>query len=323
MTNDELRISVIVPTLNRSEMLRNCVESLLNQTLDPHLYEIIIVDNNSEDATREVARSYLMLPTHNVRYTLEPRKGLHFARHAGAKAAHSEILAFTDDDAICDECWIEALLTAFGDETTGCAGGRIIIQWDRKPPQWVIAYEDVLGRLDYGPKPRILENNELVNGGNLAIRKRILKDLGGFNPDQVGEVLVGDGEVGLCNKVHSAGIKMVWVPDAIVWHCQTVSKNATLLDLKRRFSNNGIADAYGFYKEMYPTKLQLLSAATVSMYHAIRFELIDIASRLIQATVGHDYELRTVYFRAKASYELKLAFKKDIRAHANKQDWCD
>ena len=59
--SDQMRISVIVATFNRSNMLRDCIESLLNQTLDPTLYEVIIIDNNSKDATRETVNEYLGL----------------------------------------------------------------------------------------------------------------------------------------------------------------------------------------------------------------------------------------------------------------------
>ena len=70
-----------------------------------------------------------------------------------------------------------------------------------------------------------------------------------FNPDQVGNWLFGDGEIGLCRKIYMAGLNMAWVPDAIVWHRQFVDRNGTLNDLKRRHINNGISSAYAYYQE--------------------------------------------------------------------------
>jgi len=320
MTNNEVQISVIVPTFNRARTLRNCIESLLRQTLAPQFYEIIIVDNNSQDDTAEMVEEFVALQTHDIHYVLEPRKGLHYTRHAGAKVAHSEILAFTDDDVICDERWLEELLKTYSDATVGSAGGKIIIRWDREPPQWVTQYEVVLGRLDYGPEPRILQNNQLINGGNFSIRKHILRDVGGFNPDQVGEVLVGDGEVGLCYKLHRHGIRIAWVPDAVVWHCQVVSKNATLRDLKRRFSNNGISSAYSFYEE-YPTRAHLIWLAIVSLRQAARLQFLSARSRL--KTRNYDNELYAAYFRAKAIHALKMLFIKQFREYNAELDWLE
>src|SRR5665647_879012 len=94
LMSDQMRISVIVATFNRSNMLRDCIESLLNQTLDPTLYEVIIIDNNSKDATRETVNEYLGLERYNVKYVLEPRPGAHYARNTGVKSAHAAILAF-------------------------------------------------------------------------------------------------------------------------------------------------------------------------------------------------------------------------------------
>jgi GT2 family glycosyltransferase len=320
--DDGIRISAIIPTFNRPNALQNCVESLLRQTLNPRMYEIIIVDNNSSDATREALNGYLKLATHNVIYVCEPRQGLHFARHAGAKAAHSEILAFTDDDAVCDEHWLEELLAAFQEMNVGCAGGKIIINWDREPPSWIIPYEAVLGRLNYGPEPLILKSGQLINGGNLAIRRTTLKDLGGFNPDQVGEVLIGDGEVGLCYKAHRAGIKIAWVPSAVVWHCQTVGKNATLLDLKRRFSNNGVAAAYSFYQGHHPTRLNLLGSAAASFRAFFVQRLLILRNRLAKIRdENYEQELSATYLRAKASWELKFLFRERCRKYAAKQNW--
>jgi len=139
MTNNEMRISVIVPTFSRASLLRNCIESLLRQTRDSTLYEVIIVDNNSSDATRETTHEYVGLPRYNIRYVLEPQQGFQYARNTGAKAAQTAILAYTDDDTICDERWLEALLRTYDDEEIGCAGGKIIVKWDKEPPAWVLS----------------------------------------------------------------------------------------------------------------------------------------------------------------------------------------
>jgi glycosyltransferase involved in cell wall biosynthesis len=70
-------MAAIVPTFNRLSTFPNHVGSLLHQTLDPRLYEIIILDNNSNGARREALHSYLKLLLHNVLCVFEPRQGPH------------------------------------------------------------------------------------------------------------------------------------------------------------------------------------------------------------------------------------------------------
>jgi glycosyltransferase involved in cell wall biosynthesis len=325
--NDQMRISVIVPTFNRSNMLRDCIESLLNQTLDPALYEVIIVDNNSKDATRETVNEYLGLERYNVRYVLEPRPGAHHARNMGAKSAHAAILAFTDDDAVCDERWLEALLRAYDDEEIGCAGGKIIVKWDEEPPAWVLPYSSLFGQLDetrLGPTFRILPPGEKkIYGGNCSIRKSIFFELGGFGEDQVGEVRAGEAETGLWIKAHKKGIQIAWVPDAIVWHMQIASKNATLSDLKRRYANWGAGSTCASYLENPSGRMGLLMSAVRSFGGGVCYKAYATVYRVMKSPSFYNNELLSVYYLNKAQVELDLAFNKRKRESVLRKNWLE
>jgi glycosyltransferase involved in cell wall biosynthesis len=327
MTHDQMRISVIVPTFNRSNMLRDCIESLLNQTLDPALYEVIIVDNNSKDATRETVNEYLGLERYNVRYVLEPRPGAHHARNTGAKSAHAAILAFTDDDAVCDERWLEALLRAYDDEEIGCAGGKIIVKWDEEPPTWVLPYSSLFGQLDetrLGPTFRILPPGEKkIYGGNCSIRKSIFFELGGFGEDQVGEVRAGEAETGLWIKAHKKGIKVAWVPDAIVWHVQIASKSATLANVKRRFANWGAGSTCARYLEYPSDRPRLFTTAVRSFGNGVFYKAYAIVDRVMRSPSFYNNELWSVYYLNKAYVELELALSKRKRESVLSENWLE
>ena len=333
MTNNQMQISVIVPTFNRAGMLRNCIESLLNQTLDSTLYEVIIVDNNSRDATRETTREYVGLQPYNVRYVLEPQQGLQYARNTWARTAQTAILAYTDDDAICDERWLEAILRAYDEEEIGCAGGKIVVKWDKEPPAWVLPYQDYLGQLDettyrwpdrpLGSTFRILQPGEYIFGGNCSMRKSVLLELGGWNMDQVGEALTGDSEIGLCIKAHKNGIKIAWVPDAIVWHMQTVDKNASLPDMKRRFRNWGVVSTSIEYKENPRNGFRLLVSAAWSFCRAIRYKLVALAKRLLSRSIDYHCELTSSFLFKKALVELDLSFRKSRRELLLQENWLE
>ena len=320
-----MRISVILATFNRSNMLRDCIESLLNQTLDPTLYEVIVVDNNSKDATKETVNEYLGLERYNVQYVLEPRPGAHYARNTGAKSAHAAILAFTDDDAVFHERWLEALLRAYDDEEIGCAGGQIIIKWDKEPPAWVPSSR-VFGQVDevtLGSKLRILPPGENIFGGNCSVRKSIFFELGGFGEDQVGEVRAGEAETGLWIKARKKGIKIAWVPDAIVWHVQLVSKNATLPDLKRRYANWGAGSTYASYLENPRGRMRLFMSAVRSFGNGICYKAYATGDRVMRSPSFYNNELTSVYYLNKAQAGLNLAFSKRKRELVLRESWLE
>ena len=323
--SDQMRISVILATFNRSNMLRDCIESLLNQTLDPTLYEVIVVDNNSGDATKETVNGYLAFERYNVQYVLEPRPGAHYARNTGAKSAHAAILAFTDDDAVCHERWLEALLRAYDDEEIGCAGGKIIVKWDEEPPAWVPSSR-VFGQVDevtLGSKLRILPPGENIFGGNCSVRKSIFFELGGFGEDQVGEVRAGEAETGLWIKARKKGIKVAWVPDAIVWHVQLVSKNATLPDLKRRYANWGAGSTYASYLENPRGRMRLFMSAVRSFGNGICYKAYATGDRVMRSPSFYNNELTSVYYLNKAQAGLNLAFSKRKRELVLRESWLE
>lgn len=100
-------LSVVVCTRNRAAQLANCIRQILACT--DKGFELIIVDNApDDDATRMVVAQFPQ-----VRYVLEPRKGLDIARNTGAQAASGEIIAYTDDDVLVPENWISKLREAF------------------------------------------------------------------------------------------------------------------------------------------------------------------------------------------------------------------
>ena len=112
-------ISVVVATFNRRESLTQLLESLTNQTLSPALFEVVIVSDGSTDGTAELMRE-LSLSRENLKLLELENRGPGAARNAGARAARGQYLAFTDDDCLASEDWLEQLLAVF--ERTGAVG---------------------------------------------------------------------------------------------------------------------------------------------------------------------------------------------------------
>lgn len=100
------KVSVIIPAYNEEKTLRRCLESVLNQTYKN--YEVIVVDNNSTDKTKEIIKKF-QDKNKKVRYAFERYRSRGAARNAGIKVAQGEIIAMTDSDCIVPENWIKEL----------------------------------------------------------------------------------------------------------------------------------------------------------------------------------------------------------------------
>lgn len=243
-----MQASIIIPTYNRSDVILRSLETWTKQTLTTDEFEVIVVDNNSTDNTAKLIQNFIT-DKPNFHYLLETQKGSTHARHCGAKMAQSDILIFCDDDGLFNSGCIEAVLDVYKQNTDVAAvAGKIEILWDAQEPDWIEPYLFMLGRLNYGNA--VYYGYDLyLNGGIFSIRKDVLYELGGFNPDLIGNYLVGDGDTGLVIKLHKAGKLIGWTPFAEMQHLQFVSKQGSIEDMGRRFYNTGISNAYGVFRE--------------------------------------------------------------------------
>ena len=243
-----MKVSVIIPTYNRALMICDAIESLSKQTLDANSFEIMIVDNNSTDNTKEVVEGCINAHNeHHIRYIFEPRQGDFFARNRGADEANGEYLVFSDDDALFDINYLETILGLFEKYPgVGVVGTRIVIQWEGgTPANWIKPYEYLLGAISYNPRGYVIQSDGLyVNNGSLAAKRDLYISVGGINPAQMGDYIIGDAEGGFCRKIHKLGIPIAFTDDVTMWHRQFVDKNDTIADIRRRVENNGISEAY-------------------------------------------------------------------------------
>lgn len=123
MDSPKLTVSVIVVTYNRADMLVDTLESLTRQSRLPD--EVLVVDNNSTDTTRQVAESFM--GRLNLRYIFEKIQGTSTARNTGVENATGDILAFLDDDCVADKEWLYYLEAPFlKDPAIGIVGGEVL-----------------------------------------------------------------------------------------------------------------------------------------------------------------------------------------------------
>jgi glycosyltransferase involved in cell wall biosynthesis len=221
----QVQTSIIIPTYNRADYLAKCLEALAAQTMDPAAFEIIIVDNNSSDDTRELCLSFADThPTLNVRHVCETQQGASYARNRGVAEAKGAIVCFLDDDSPPIPEWLERLRQTFDDPAVGCAGGPSILDYQgQERPPWLRG--DLQGLLSgytlpYAEPTQVVRWEQLPLSCNLAIRRRMFTELGLFRVDldrSRGQVLAA-GDTEMADRISKSGCKVVYVPDAPVRH---------------------------------------------------------------------------------------------------------
>jgi len=320
-----LKISVVVPTFNRCRLLEKCIASLANLDYPTDKYEVIVVDNDSSDSTAEVVQQCIKQYAYlSLKYICEKKPGLVHARHAGLKHAQFEILSFTDDDAFFSHNWLSAVSAVFIENPqVSAVAGKIVIHWDKPPPAWVVRYETQLGKLDYGPEVQVAQSL-FINGGSFHIRKGVLFAVGGFNPDQIGDWIIGDGETGLCRKLHKHNHLIGWAPASVMYHCQFVNKNAKIKDIARRYINNGRSIPYSLFAIEHRSYPMLIANCSKAFMGALYFAMKAIwayGNKDLEKAL-HNY-FRSRYFLCQIPYTIKIIVNPQFRALLHQKDWLE
>jgi glycosyltransferase involved in cell wall biosynthesis len=249
-----MHLSVVIPTKNRVAMLDELLKSILSQTLVPDKFEVIIVDNGSEDQTKVVWESYRSQIKY-LNYVFENRPGLHNGRHTGLRAAKGDILVFADDDIRALPTWLEGIAEAFEKKNVMLVGGKCLPLFNSQPPLWLDQLWQkqnpagrilpVLSLLDLGDSIKEISPN-YVFGCNFSIRRHILLEAGGFHPDAMPPELIryrGDGETHVSQFVRKKGYQTLYHPKASVYHSVSNERMTEHYFCKRSYAQ-GISDSY-------------------------------------------------------------------------------
>lgn len=214
-------VSVVISTYNRAEVLPHALDSLLHQGPVGFRYEVVVVDNNSTDATRAVVESFIARGSRNVSYLFEPRQGVAYGRNTGILASKAPIIAFTDDDVTVGPDWIATLKRALDEHPEAdCVGGRVLPRWSRALPSWLNReHWAPLALLDYGDTPFYVTASKrlCLITANAAFRAAVLKRIGMFSPHVQSfkrEVATEDHELLL--RLWRAGGQGLYAPTLVV-----------------------------------------------------------------------------------------------------------
>ena len=219
-------ISFIIPTHNRSHLLHKLLEDLIKFSINS-LVEILVVDNNSTDKTKEVAQKF---SDNNVRYVFEGNTSFTKARGTGAREAKGDVIVFLDDDIVISQDIATPLRKVFAENSKAAVVGvKIVPKFEKVPPAWVLDLQESFNGYslyDLGDEERIVD---AVPGPFMAIRKSAYDEVGGFPPDTIGvetntgkrsfkKLYIGPGDYGFCLKCRDRGYQVIYMPSVVIGH---------------------------------------------------------------------------------------------------------
>lgn len=219
-----LKITVILCTRNRCGSLAPTLEDLVASQLPPSVtWEVLVVDNNSTDQTRDVVEDVCRRHPGVFRYVFEPTSGKSYALNTGVKHARGEVLAFVDDDVRLDSTWLHHLTASLHDGKWAGAGGRTLPARAFAAPSWFSVEEIggiLFGRFDFGDQPCELDCAPF--GANMAFRKEMFEKYGGFRtdlgPGPNPEIPRPNEDTEFGRRLMAAGEHLRYEPKAVLYH---------------------------------------------------------------------------------------------------------
>ncbi|MGB9716429.1 MAG: glycosyltransferase [Thermodesulfovibrionales bacterium] len=230
------KISIIIPTFNSSKELTKCLESLKNQTFNNKNYEVIIIDDGSNDDTKDVVAEY------PVKYIYQKNRGPAAARNNGVTHAQGNIVLFTDADCEPQPNWIEEMIKPFNDpQVIGVKGAYKSKQKELIARFVQIEYEHKYERM------KKFKYIDFIDTYSAGYRKDVFMKYNGFD-ERYPRASVEDQEFSF--RLSQDGHKMVFNPDAVVFH----KHSASLMGyLKKKYK---IAFWKAFLLKRHPGKIK-------------------------------------------------------------------
>jgi glycosyltransferase involved in cell wall biosynthesis len=233
-----IKISVIVPTYNRPDLLLRCLRSLIAQKFNRDAYEIIIVSDGPDGLTEKRVTNWLKRRLHHVRYFVLPdKKGPAAARNYGWLHARGELIAFTDDDCVPDKNWLKAFYAKYTQGKEVAFTGKTIVPVAKRPTDYEL---NIAG----------LQNADFITA-NCCVNKKVLERTGGFD-EQFTMAWREDSDLEF--KLLNENIKIEKIEAAIVVHpVREAMWGVSIKEQKKTMFN---ALLYKKYPALYRQKIQ-------------------------------------------------------------------
>ncbi|MFZ9682514.1 MAG: glycosyltransferase [Cephaloticoccus sp.] len=232
------RVTVAICTYNRAAYLRQTLAGIMRQDYPADRLEVLVIDNNSTDATAAVVAEFAAGP-HAPRRVLEKTQGLDHARNRGIAETTGDYLILADDDILMEPDWVRQLIAPFLADKAGrigCIGGEVIPVFPDGLPDWIKEWHAPLAfRADAGPLPA----RDSPMGANLAFPRNVFERVGVFATglDRKGASLFGGGDGEMVRRIRAAGLEVWFAPAAKVLHQMPASRTTFRYAVRHAFDS--------------------------------------------------------------------------------------
>ncbi len=227
-------LSVVISTYNRCALLPSALRSVLAQEARGVSFELIVVDNNSRDDTRQVVDSFIeqgMKVSVPVRYFFEPKQGLSHGWNTGVDKARGKIIAFTDDDIEVATDWVYQIKTVFDNHPEiAFIGGRVLPLWAHDVPSWLTREHWSPLALQDADAPFYTNQRNPICLLGKSFRREAFERVGNFRAD-LGRVKNHIGsleDAEIQERMWSAGLQGMHAP-SVIFHtdipCERMTKS--------------------------------------------------------------------------------------------------
>lgn len=228
------KVSIIIPTKDKADLLRACIDSILTKSTYPH-YEIIVVDTGSTEAETLAYFAQLRQDPRVKIITYSGRFNFGKANNWGARHAAGDLLLFLNNDTeVLEPAWLEEMVGWAMRPETGVVGAKLL-----RPDGTIQHAGLIMGMLGHGShvfeggheheygifgSPEWVRNYQAVTGACMMVRRAIFEEVGGF--DEVYEI--GYSDIELCLRINRAGYRTVYTPFARLLHQEGGSRGLYL-----------------------------------------------------------------------------------------------
>jgi len=216
MIDSNLQVSVVIPVYNNGDTLNECLDSLLNQSLNINAYEIIVVDNNSTDKSREILKKYAA-KHNNVKFFKQHRQGPSPTRNKGTFHAKAAIILFLDADMIADSDLLKQHLLSH-EYHTGSVLGYFETGWEKSSNSFLQYLDKSSIQNAFNFKDNSIVNYKNFYTGNVSIKKKMVEKIGGFDENYI---LYGVEDIDLGYRLYCYGDKILFNKKAKCIHKYT------------------------------------------------------------------------------------------------------
>jgi glycosyltransferase involved in cell wall biosynthesis len=221
-----MKLDIIIPTYNRAESLRETLQSFLEANLPENLEVLItVVDNNSDDHTKQVVEEEMLkFADIKLRYLFESKQGRSYALNRGIKETDGELLSGIDDDEKIQADWfveVEKIFSERWDEID-FVGGKILPIWESEPPNWIEPLKNgVICWRDFGDEEWIYsKDTPMITGGHGIFKRKVFEEIGLYQEDVGAKgkgFISGEDEV-LYDQLLVSEKRGIYNPKLVIYH---------------------------------------------------------------------------------------------------------